>query len=76
MKKLLVILSIIGLSAFAQTQTRGSRGKRKPPREAVEACSGMQSGDTCSFQHRDRSLTGTCFAPKSDLALACKPARK
>lgn len=42
-------------------QNRQSDNRRGPPPEAIEACSGMQSGDSVSFTTpRGDTLTATC----------------
>ncbi|GEM_PF-4840984 len=54
---------------------QGQQGKhRGPPPEALAACEGKSSGAECSFQSpRGDTVSGTCFAPKSDLPLGCRP---
>ena len=54
---------------------QGQQGKRRgPPPEALAACESKSSGAECSFQSpRGDNVSGTCFAPKSDLPLGCKP---
>jgi hypothetical protein len=48
--------------------------RRGPPPEALNACRGMSSGASCHFADReDQPLDGTCFAPESNLPLACRP---
>ena len=61
----------------AQGQTGPARpgAPRTPPPEAVAACSGKAAGAACTFQHKDRTETGTCFTPDPAQAVACKPAR-
>ncbi len=51
------------------------RAPRTPPPEAVAACSGKAVGAACTFQHKDRTETGTCFTPDPAQAIACKPVR-
>jgi hypothetical protein len=48
---------------------------RTPPPEAVAACSGKSAGAACTFQHKDRTETGSCFTPDPALPVACKPVR-
>jgi hypothetical protein len=50
-------------------------GPRTPPPEAVAACSGKAAGASCTFQHKDRTETGSCFTPDASLPVACKPVR-
>ena len=51
------------------------RAPRTPPPEAVAACSGKSAGASCTFQHRDRTETGSCFTPDASMPVACKPVR-
>lgn len=57
------------------SDNQSQQGKRRgPPPEALAACKGKSSGAECSFQSpRGDNVSGTCFAPKSDLPLGCKP---
>ncbi len=60
--------------------TQGATGPARrtpptPPPEAVAACSGKSVGTPCTFQHKDRTETGTCFTPDPAQAIACKPVR-
>lgn len=84
MKKLfIVLLGLASVGTFAQdynssdSSSQGRRGKRRPPQEALNACSDLSSGDSCEFtsQRDGRSLSGTCFQPSTDKPLACKPNR-
>jgi len=46
----------------------------RPPKEAVDACTGHDAGDACAFDHDGHHVTGTCTAgPDADKPLACKP---
>lgn len=55
----------------------GDQQHRRPPPEALDACQGKASGAACSFTgRRDETVSGTCFAPQSDLPLACRPAQR
>ena len=66
------------------TQPNGSNGDqnmpgpgrhRAPPPEALKACESKKSGDSCSFEGRDKkTIDGSCFSPESSKPLACKPA--
>jgi hypothetical protein len=60
-----------------QGQPGGPRpgAPRTPPPEAVAACSGKSAGASCTFQHKDRTETGTCFTPDPSMSIACKPFR-
>jgi len=64
---------------------QGSGGRPAPPPEALAACQDKSSGAACSFVGRQKeTLTGTCFAPRTDESgssgdkgsppLACRPA--
>jgi hypothetical protein len=61
----------------AQGQTGSARpgAPRTPPPEAVAACSGKTAGASCTFQHKERTETGSCFTPDPAQPVACKPAR-
>ncbi len=48
---------------------------RTPPPEAVAACSGKSAGASCTFQHKGRTETGSCFTPDPSRPVACKPVR-
>lgn len=52
------------------------RPPRRPPQEAIDACQNAQAGDACSFEGRDGVLEGTCFSPREDLPLACRPSNR
>ena len=73
MKKMIIVAMCLlpfTLSAGAEPRHK----KRKPPREAVDACKDKSSGDSCSFTSpRHGELKGTCWAPDADKPLACKP---
>lgn len=85
-----IIVVALSSSAFAQQAapnqqpTSGGPGPsgparagapRTPPPEAVAACSGKSAGTSCTFQHKDRTETGSCFTPDASLPIACKPVR-
>jgi hypothetical protein len=53
----------------------GRRSPPTPPPEAFAACSGKAAGAPCTFQHKDRLETGTCFTPDPSQGIACKPSR-
>jgi hypothetical protein len=48
---------------------------RGPPAEALQACSGLQSGAACSFTIHEHQVTGTCRSGPQGEALACAPNR-
>jgi hypothetical protein len=53
----------------------GGEHHHGPPSAAIAACKGLASGAGCSFIGRqNQNLSGTCFSPKSDKPLACRPA--
>jgi hypothetical protein len=61
-----------------KTQSPGQGGPEHhgPPPAAIAACKGLASGAGCSFVGREnQSLSGTCFSPRTDRPLACRPPR-
>lgn len=44
-----------------------------PPQEAVDACSGRESGASCSFQHDGHSIDGSCRVVPGGTTVACAP---
>lgn len=47
---------------------------RHVPAEALAACAGKAAADVCTFNHRERTLTGACQArPDDAAALVCRP---
>jgi len=58
---------------------RGPWGERPPgaapapPPEASAACTGKAAGASCSFNHGERSIAGTCAAPPGQSELSCLP---
>lgn len=79
-KGILINLCLVGSLAWgglALGQGGGSGGNqppRRPPKEAVDACVNKASGDACSFESPRGTVEGTCWAPREDLPLACRPA--
>lgn len=75
-------LGLANLPAFAPTASTdtGSRliaqnsRPQRPPEEALKACSGKQSGASCSFKAKDSTVKGTCQSPASNVPAACMPA--
>ncbi|MEB8388383.1 hypothetical protein OO012_14210 [Rhodobacteraceae bacterium KMM 6894] len=51
-------------------------GPKKPSREALDACEGAKPQSVCKFNGpKGEAIKGSCMSPKSDLPLACVPAR-
>jgi len=50
-------------------------GPPGPPPEAVEACSGRNTGDACTVTHGDHSFAGSCDRGPGDGPLACRPSQ-
>lgn len=71
----LLLATIFTAPVLAKPSGEGEgKGHRRPPKKALEACVGKASGTTCQFAGRQgEQVTGTCWAPKADLPLACKP---
>lgn len=60
-----------------QQQSPGGSGgmPRRPPQEAIDACSGSNDGDACAFASpRGDQISGVCHSPPQN-PLACIPAR-
>jgi hypothetical protein len=85
-----IVVAAVSSIAFAQQPAPAQQGAsgaqepsgparagapRTPPPEAVAACSGRSAGASCTFQHKDRTETGSCFTPDPSLPIACKPVR-
>lgn len=76
------LILLTATTLFAQSQAQNgqgdeSKGKRRPPREAVESCQNKSDGEACVFKGREeRQLSGTCYRPDKNLPLACKPSEK
>ncbi|MCP4489463.1 MAG: hypothetical protein GY820_19440 [Gammaproteobacteria bacterium] len=69
--KIASLLVMLGLAIPGFSQ---NAGHRKPPKNALEACSQASSGSQCSFSGRGgENVSGSCFAPQDDVPLACKP---
>ena len=80
-----LIASLMAAPVFAESsgsegreggQGRGPGGRRGPPPEAIDACSGKASGDACSFTgRRNEALEGTCATGRGGGdQIACRPA--
>ena len=60
---LITLLSILAVSACAQSSRSGGPGGRQqgPPPEAIEVCEGKAEGDTVSFSgRRGDTIEATC----------------
>jgi len=74
MKKfgLVVVLLALVLATTAYAQQQGKR--RGPPQEAIDACSNLTKGDTCSFSHQRRGdVDGVCIEKRQGTGLICRP---
>lgn len=63
--------------ANAEEPNNGTPTQRRPhgpPAEAIQACSGIQDGASCSFTHDGRQVSGTCRAGPEGKPSACAPA--
>ena len=77
---LLAALAPVGLAGVmsmmianvASAQPAGG-ARPGPPPEALAACKSLASGATCEFSGPRGTVSGTCFAPQQDMALACRP---
>ncbi len=67
----LILTSFLLNTSYAEDS---SGKKRRPPREAVEACQSSDVGASCSFSGRDgESVSGTCAQKDSSRPPVCKP---
>ena len=48
---------------------------RTPPKEAIDACKNVSSGDQCAFKTPHGRITGVCRNPPNQSQLACIPSR-
>ena len=72
----LVCMGSLAAGSLALARPPGpNRPPPRPPAEAIDACKGKASGDSCSFESPHGAVSGTCWAPRQDLPLACRPAR-
>ena len=56
-----IVGSIFALNAVASSSTGGTTGgATASPKEAVDACSGKNEGDTCDFTKDNNKVSGTC----------------
>lgn len=65
-----VAAMLIASAASAQPAGGAPQG---PPPEALAACKSLASDAACSFSGPRGTVSGTCFAPQPDMALACRP---
>jgi hypothetical protein len=71
LKMTLTTTLLAPLLLLTESQAQG-RGRRGPPAQAYEACSGKKAGDPCSFECRRGHVEGTC-QPRYDERLSCMP---
>ncbi len=62
-----------GLLVQAQPPDGSDRGRRGPPPEAFEACSGASEGETCTVDTPHGTLDGSCQQVPDADELACVP---
>ena len=66
-----------GDGLICRPENRGRMGNRQgrqgPPQEALDACTGRNVGDTCSFETPRGELTGECVNPPRSQDLICLP---
>lgn len=71
-----VALLVFSVGSFAD-EGQGDRPRpgHKPPQEAIDACSGKNDGDACSFTgRRDNNVEGFCRrGPSQEHELVCVP---
>ncbi len=54
---------------------RPRHGAFAPPPEALQACTGLEDGATCSFTRNGNQISGTCRAGREGKPAACVPSR-
>lgn len=59
-------------SGQKQQQQQQPPEHRGPPREALDACKALKSGQECNFTSPRGAVKGSCFAPEGK-PLACRP---
>lgn len=69
----LFVLLTSTATALAGDFDMQERRRRGPPPEALDACSDKSQGDYCTFEAPHGTVEGTCWAPREDLPLACRP---
>lgn len=63
MNRLAPIVSALGLAAgLVLAFTSPALAQRRPPREALDACTDREDGDDCSVRLRGQTIAGTCMA--------------
>jgi hypothetical protein len=67
------VAGALALVALAGTAGADGPPRHGPPPEAFTACENKASGDACSVQLPDRTVSGTCDAPPGESRLACRP---
>ena len=75
MKRLVLSALLLATLSFANgpQNGKGSRGGT-PPQEAITACQGQKTGDTCSMTtRRGDSLSGTCKNTPDNKYFVCMP---
>ena len=60
-----------GSAVIELAQSRPQGGGERPPRAAMQACSGKSAADACEFTLDDEQVTGTCRSPDAKRPLAC-----
>lgn len=71
-----LLVLTMGLSSQAANAEPGERdGRRGPPQEAFDACTGMVEGDACGFSGHRGDVEGSCIVPpRGEESLVCAPA--
>ncbi len=69
-----IVTAVTGVAFVVTASAAFAQEHRRPPQEALTACSGLAAGTACAFTFRGENLTGTCAAPPGETDLACRPA--
>lgn len=76
MKKMILMLCVVGAVFASANEARGQRGgeERTPPQEAITVCEGQESGAACEMTSPEGdTVSGTCEKTPDNKYFACKP---
>lgn len=77
MRILVLVLLLVSVAegyAEGKGAGRGGRGgRRRPPREAIQACENKAVDEACSFTLPVKMVEGSCFRRNEDRPPVCRP---